>query len=54
MRREPGNSISKTRGVGIRPAIIWEILVIALVIVLMLWGKVGTWLLNSMRFFLGH
>jgi len=40
---------SRKRFVGLRPAIAAEAFIVGLVLCLVLWGKCGTWLLNTLK-----
>jgi hypothetical protein len=54
MKQELPDSAGKKRFRGLRPAIAVEAFIVLLVLGLILWGKLGTWLLNSVKSLFGH
>ncbi|MGA4580137.1 hypothetical protein [Limisphaera sp. VF-2] len=53
MKKQPPDS-SRKWFLGWRPAIAVEVFLIALVVCLVLFGKLGVWLLNAVKKFVGQ
>jgi len=54
MKHELPNKTERKRFCGLRPAIAVEAFIVGLVLCLVLWGKFGTRLLNSMKRLFEH
>jgi len=54
MKEELPENAGKKRFRGLRPAIAVEAFIVLLVLGLILWGKLGTSLLNSIKWLFGH